>query len=149
MGCSMNDTKTKIEISAGGLIVTKVKNNWFILVMKDRKGVWTFPKGKIEKGEKIEETAEREIEEEVGIHGLSYRARLTPSQYWYYRNGAVKKTVYYLLFEARTRHKPTVQAEEGISEAAWIPLSTAGKKIGYPKTNSPLLVEAKTILSHL
>ncbi len=145
----MDKPKTKIEISAGGLIVSHAKSGWQILLMMDQKGNWTFPKGKIEAGEDNIRTAVREIEEEVGIRGLSYRAALTPSQYWYYRDGAVKKTVHYLLFESATRPKPVVQEEEGIQKAAWVPLSKAASMIGYPDTNKPLISEARAILGKL
>lgn len=145
----MKTTKTKIEISAGGLIVCKRDGKWWILLMKDPKGEWTFPKGKIEKGEDTLKTATREIGEEVNLHNLSYRATLTPSQYWYYRDGAVKKTVHYLVFEVPKMEKPTVQKEEGIQEARWVRFDEADDMIGYPKTNAPLLEESAHIVKAL
>lgn len=138
--------QTRQEISAGGIIVSKSPSGWWILLMKDRGGNWTFPKGKIEAGEDHEVTAVREIEEEVGVKGLKYRAKLTPSMYWYFRSGAIKKTVQYLLFEVTKRTKPVVQAEEGITEAKWVRFDRAMKLIGYPKTNTALLDEASGLL---
>lgn len=139
-------TKTKTEVSAGGLIVTKVKNDWWMLLMKDRGGNWTFPKGKMEKGEDHLATATREIEEEVGISGLTRIATLTPSMYWYFRDGSIKKTVHFFLFESPTKQHVTVQTEEGISEAKWVPFAKVKDMIGYPKTNTPLLDEVAHIL---
>ena len=149
----MNKNSKKVhsakEVSAGGLIVSLRRDRWYLLLMKDMKGYWTFPKGKIEEGEDLETTAKREIEEEVGISGLTYVAKLTPSTYWYYRNGAIHKTVHYHLFQSKRRNNPNVQKEEGITEAKWVLLTKAHVIIGYPKTNTPLLTEAQKILKSI
>ncbi len=145
----MNKQKSSTEVSAGGLIVTRVRGVWWLLLMKDRGGNWTFPKGKIETGENHITTALREIEEEVGMKGLIYRATLAPSMYWYFRKGSIKKTVHYFVFEAAKKVAPTVQTEEGISEAMWVPFTKAVTRIGYPKTNKPLLDETREILKTL
>ena len=100
------------EVSAGGIIVTKSNGRWFVLVMKDMNNNWTFPKGKTEKGESLEETALREIQEEVGVTSLSKIADLTPSHYWYFRNGSIKKTVHYFLFQSAKKQKTIVQTED-------------------------------------
>jgi len=139
----------RTEVSAGGLIVCKTKGLWWLLVMKDRGGNWTFPKGKIEEGEKHLATALREIEEEVGIRNLSYRATLAPSLYWYFRDGSIKKTVQYFLFEAAKKENAIVQTEEGITEAKWVVFTQAEALVGYPKTNLPLLKEVAGILKTL
>ncbi|HNW50907.1 MAG TPA: NUDIX domain-containing protein [Prolixibacteraceae bacterium] len=52
--------------AAGGL----VRNSENQLLCIYRWGKWDLPKGKAEKGEKIEDTALREVEEECGIHQL-------------------------------------------------------------------------------
>ncbi len=129
------------ETSAGGLIVCKDGNTWKILLMKDRKNVWTFPKGIPEGDEDPKTTALREIEEEVGIRDLVIVTELHPVTYWYFREKSVKKTVYYFLCISKTMQLPVVQTEEGISEAKWVTLEEALSLIGYPKTNHPLLKE--------
>lgn len=130
------------EISAGGVIVHRTHTGTFVLVMKDLKGMWTFPKGKIEKGEDLEKTATREIAEEVGLKKLKLIAPLKPTSYWYFRGSPIRKTVYYYLFVSSSLQKPVVQTEEGISEAKWVPFEDAVAIVGYPKTNKPLLAEA-------
>ncbi len=114
--------------------------------MKDMNGNWTFPKGKIERGEQPEASAVREIEEEVGIKRLSLVSPLTPSRYWYYRNGTIRKTVYYYLFRSPLRAAPRVQTEEGITDAVWTLWQDAYETVGYPETNVPLLREAERAL---
>jgi len=130
------------EVSAGGIIVSLSRGGWDVLLMKDMKGNWTFPKGKKETGETLAATARREIEEEVGITNLELMSELKPTMYWYLRGTSIKKTVHYFLFRSSRRPTPKVQTEEGISEAKWFPWATAQTAVGYPKTNAPLLTEA-------
>lgn len=136
----------KTEHSAGGVIVSRIRNEWYILVLKDMNDTWTLPKGLIEKGESPEEAAAREIKEEVGITSLKLFSPLTPIQYTYKRNGLVKKTVQYFIFVAGIRTKPTVQKEEGIREARWMPIDKAIEIIGYRETNVGLLEETRLFL---
>lgn len=62
--------KTVFEISAGGVVYKRDEKGYsFLLVaVKDGK-VWTLPKGLVEKGEKPENAALREIKEETGVSG--------------------------------------------------------------------------------
>lgn len=137
------------EISAGGIIVTPSGSGWKVLLMKDMKGNWTFPKGKVEKGETLVQTALREIQEEVGIAGLSLIGELTPTMYWYFREKSIKKTVHYFLFQIASAKKLVVQTEEGISDAKWMTWEQAVLRLGYPKTNLPLISQAEKLLEAL
>lgn len=139
----------KIKTSAGGVIVSLVKRQWHVLILRDMNGMWTFPKGLIEKGENPKSAAMREITEEVGIDRLTLYSPLTPIQYFYKRNGTIEKTVHYFLFTARTRIRPKPQKEEGISDAKWVPIKRAREIIGYRKTNVVLLEEAWKLLKPL
>ncbi len=115
--------------------------------MKDMNDSWTFPKGLIEKDEKPEVAAQREIKEEVGITGLKLIKEVDNIEYWYRRNGLIHKKVYYFLFELKGTAKIKVQKEEGISDAKWFDINEAEKVIGYPKTNKILLEKTLTTLS--
>ena len=126
----------KTEISAGGIIVRYRNNTWEVVVLRDMNNSWTFPKGKIEKGEILEKTARREIEEESGLHNLTFITKLPVIQYTY---GIINKTVHYFLFES-TNDEPLInQTEEGIHDARWMTIDTALDTIGYPETNKKLL----------
>ncbi len=79
---------SKTEISAGGVVYRKIDGEYEVLISK-HSGYhkWVLPKGLVEKGEKLEETAEREVEEEVGV-----KAKITgkidpPEEYVYTLNG--------------------------------------------------------------
>lgn len=136
----------KTENAAGGIVVCPAQRTWYILILKDMNGMWTFPKGLIEKGEDPKRAAIREITEEVGIDGLSAHSPLTPIQYFYKRNGTIKKTVQYFLFTATARIRPKPQKEEGISDARWVPFTRAKAVIGYRETNVPVLEEVWKLL---
>lgn len=53
------------EFSAGGVLL---KGNQ-VLLIKSPSGVWTFPKGMVEEGEDLKDTAIREVQEETGVKG--------------------------------------------------------------------------------
>ena len=131
----------KTESSAGGVIACHVGNQWFFLLLKDMNGMWTFPKGIIENGERAEDAAAREIKEEVGVTGLKLLLPLPPIEYLYRRNGITKKSVQYFVFLSPIRRKPVVQREEGIREARWCSINDAMTMIGYRETNVQLLEE--------
>lgn len=137
----------KIETSAGGVIVRLHENDWEVLLICDAKGQWTFPKGHGEPGEAMLATATREISEETGLHTLTYIDTLTPVTYLYTRDGLVKKTVQYYLFSTLGDEPLVLQKDEGISDAKWVSLRSAHTDVGYPKTNTPLLDQARDMLT--
>jgi len=61
-----------IEKSAGAIIFHKENNKIEYLLVQYGWGHWEFPRGLIEKGESLEETARREIKEEVGIEDIKF-----------------------------------------------------------------------------
>ncbi len=132
----------KIEVSAGAVIIKKIRDVWNVLLIRDMNGNLTFPKGLVEENEKPVETAQREAREETGITGLKLIRKLAPILYFYTRNGEkIRKTVHYFLFSSSGTQKLVPQREEGISEILWMPLEIAVQEVGYPKTNKPVLGE--------
>ncbi len=69
----------KFEFSAGGVVREKGK----ILLIKAN-GVWTFPKGHIERGENSEIAALREVLEETG-YSCRIDRKLDETQYLFFR----------------------------------------------------------------
>jgi len=57
--------KDETIFSAGGVLVDE-KKKLIYLIYKERSGEWLFPKGRMEDGETVEESVEREIFEETG-----------------------------------------------------------------------------------
>jgi len=106
--------KTKIEVSAGGIVFKKKgrKILWLICQHSYHKG-WVFPKGLIgdkKENEDVKEAALREVEEEGGVKAKVIFDKPVKVSYMYQwqnsphggKNGEkilVKKTVYYFLME--------------------------------------------------
>jgi len=103
--------------AGGGLVYNKRGEVLFIL----RNGKWDLPKGGIEKGEEIEETALREVEEETGVAGLNITDKLQKTYHVFKRNGQYKLKVTHW-FEMKTSYdgKLTGQADEGIEQVVWV-----------------------------
>lgn len=135
-----------VEHSAGGIILRKHSNSWQLLLIKDMSGKWTFPKGKIEKGESSLEAAVREIKEEIGLIDISMVKRLSSVSYTYKRKETVNKTVDYFLFISTIGQRITLQKEEGIQDAKWVNVTDALKAVGYPKTYVPLVKKVQLLV---
>lgn len=104
------------KITAAGGIVESDKG--FLLIK--RKGMWDLPKGKKDKGEPIEKTAIREIEEECGITAPTINEFIckTIHSYRYKNNPVLKKTHwYYMNYQGNEELIP--QENEGITKVAW------------------------------
>lgn len=60
-----------VEKSAGAIVFRRNKKIKYLLIQYGW-GHWEFPRGLIEKGESLEDTARREIKEEVGIEDIRF-----------------------------------------------------------------------------
>lgn len=140
----------KYEVSAGGIIIKQIHDQWYTLVIKDRNKKWTFPKGKVEKNESLIEAAQREILEETGISDIEMLISLPEVSYIFQREESISKTVYYFLFQAKSEEIVTPQRDEGITDVQWIPFLESMDCIDYKETNVPLLSKAKEYIeTHL
>ena len=74
--------------AAGGVVVNSKREVLWIL----RNGKWDLPKGKVELGEKVEDAAVREVEEECAVRGISRGALLGVTYHTYsYKSEAILK----------------------------------------------------------
>ena len=114
----MKVLKTKIPVNkaGGGLVYNKNGEVLFIF----RNGKWDLPKGGMNKGEEIEDTAMREVEEETGVNGLSISKKLQKTYHIFKRNGVYKLKITHW-FEMHSTYDgiPIGQAEEGIEKVEW------------------------------
>ena len=134
---------SKFEHSAGGVIYRKSGNGTEILLLCDRNKNWSFPKGLIEEDENMVKTAEREIEEEVGLTNLHFIDTVDSIGYFYRFEGKlIRKRVDFYLFEYKGNEIPKPLIAEGISDVQWFSVNEALKAIGYAKTNKPILEKA-------
>src|SRR5262249_45670170 len=102
-----------------------------LLVHRPRYNDWSFPKGKLEPGETLEQAAIREVEEETGLT-CSLVKELTISRYQYRtRKGELQpKAVHYFLMNAATGRLREHQDEE-IDRVEWAGALEALAKLSY------------------
>lgn len=104
----------KFISAAGGLVLNTQKEFLFIF----RNGKWDLPKGRIEKGEQIKETALREVEEECGISQLTLGEFLITTYHIFFHNNQSKlKETHWFKMETKSNEVLIPQQEEGISIA--------------------------------
>jgi 8-oxo-dGTP pyrophosphatase MutT (NUDIX family) len=106
--------------AAGGVL--RDQQGRFLLI--HRRGYWDLPKGKIDAGENPLQAAAREIEEETGLRVLQMETELSPTYHIYKidYDWVLKKT-HWFLFEADANQPITLQKEEDIEDAEWMPSS--------------------------
>ncbi|WP_348797012.1 NUDIX hydrolase [Flavobacterium adhaerens] len=115
----MKTLKAKIPVNkaGGGLVYNKKGEVLFIF----RNGKWDLPKGGTNKGEDIEDTAIREVEEETGVSSLKIISKLQKTYHVFKRNGKYKlKITHWFEMETDFEGIPVGQAEEGIEKVAWL-----------------------------
>lgn len=132
--------KEKIPVAkaGGGLVYNKKGEVLFIF----RNGKWDLPKGGIEKGEEIEDTAIREVEEETGVTGLKIVSKLQKTYHVFKRNGVYKLKITHW-FEMKTDYKGKLegQLDEGIEKVAWLNPEQIKEALGNSYENIRLLFE--------
>jgi 8-oxo-dGTP diphosphatase len=114
------------DVQAAGAVV--IRQDAVLLVHRPRYDDWSFPKGKLDRGELAPVAAVREVAEETGL-----RIRLgTPLSYQRYPNGNRTKKVSY--WHGRVIGDHSVDGylvNDEIDEVAWVPLRKAKKKLSY------------------
>ncbi len=136
---------SRIERSAGGVVVRNLAGIWHALLIKDPYGRWSLPKGHIEGGESLRETAAREVEEETRIRPEVVGPKIATID-WTFRHGAttIHKFCTFFLMRSRTGD-PVPQLEEGIVGCAWLPLSDAASRIPYKDTRRVVVLASDKI----
>ena len=125
--------RTVREISSGGVVYRRYKGRTEVALIRTR-DKWCLPKGRVEEGEGLQETALREVREEAGSEGRVV-AKLGDITYWYTNRTKegetirIFKRVYFYLIR---RLKGDVrQHDEEVAEARWFPLEEAVNKLSY------------------
>jgi 8-oxo-dGTP pyrophosphatase MutT (NUDIX family) len=140
----MKTLKSKIPVNkaGGGLVYNKKGEVLFIF----RGGKWDLPKGGIEKGEDIETTAMREVEEETGVNKLTITKKLQKTYHVFKRNGVYKlKITHWFEMTSDFEGTPVRQIEEGIEKAAWFHPNEIPEILKNSYENIKLLFEEENI----
>jgi 8-oxo-dGTP pyrophosphatase MutT (NUDIX family) len=124
------------EFSAGGVVVRRLRGRWMLAAIRPNgkpKGIWALPKGLIDRGERADATALREVEEETGVAAELVR-KLGDVRYVYTRGGErVFKVVSFYLLRYRGGRLGEIAPEMRleVAEARWLPLDEAASLLAY------------------
>jgi 8-oxo-dGTP pyrophosphatase MutT (NUDIX family) len=105
-------------------------------MIQDRVGRWTIPKGHVEPGESIEQTAVREVAEETGLTNLRLGERLDKLHFFYRREGKlIFMTTHVFLMQAKGDTNALIPEDsEGIADAKWFDAVEAMGLVEYRDT---------------
>jgi ADP-ribose pyrophosphatase YjhB (NUDIX family) len=103
--------------AAGGLVFNENKE----VLLIHRRGMWDLPKGKLEKGEKLEDCALREVEEETGLRNITLDSPLLITWHTYHEGTRfiLKESHWYRMSVSGTQVL-VPQTEEDIAETVWV-----------------------------
>jgi 8-oxo-dGTP pyrophosphatase MutT (NUDIX family) len=125
------------EYTAGGVVYRHISEGRVqILMIQDRLGRWTIPKGHVEEGESLEQTAVREVAEETGLTHLRLGEKLDKLHFFYRKEGKlIFMTTHVFLMEALGDTDAIVPEDsEGIVDAKWFDQDKALGLIEYRDT---------------
>lgn len=133
-----------VVTSSGGIVYRQAADEPQILMIADRLGRWSFPKGMVQRGEDPATAARREVLEETGIEGEILQ--LLGQTHYFFRQGGVliDKTVYFYLIRALTS-AITPQLSE-VADARWFPAGEAIRHSAF-SANTELLHKAIAALA--
>ena len=116
------------EVSAGGVVIFGNA----ILLLKKFNGDWVLPKGKVEKGENIRDTALREVFEESGVKAeiIKYAGMVHYTYKSLKQNKTVYKTVHWYLMKTNSMDS-VPQKKEGFVEATFVHIDKATNLVKY------------------
>jgi 8-oxo-dGTP pyrophosphatase MutT (NUDIX family) len=138
------NVRTIREFSAGGVIWRRGSQGGIevVLVSPAGKESLTLPKGQVERGESLDQTAIRECREETGLT-VKPGPKLGEISYIYSRRETegsllrIIKKVYFFLMEYESGHEAPQKGE--IDEVIWMPIEQARERCSYE--NERALIE--------
>ena len=128
------------------VVVYSIENNkikYLILKRKLHWKGWEFPKGGLEKGEKIAEVVRREVKEETGLKPFSVKKFNFSGKYKYHKKFSDRKYFggqSFVLYSAEVkRAKVKVDAREH-SRGKWASFSEAVRKVKFANQKKSLKI---------
>ncbi len=130
------------EKSCGAVVYRNIGGMTRYLLIKNRRSSnWSFPKGHVEDGETLKQTARREVWEETGIHLEIFPGFMSKSQYTI--QNKIQKTVH--IFTGTTKDEQTKIQKEEIEDYIWLPYESAHKYLKF-ENDKQILTEANEFL---
>lgn len=135
------------ERSFGIVPLIKKNGEWQVLLIQHGAGHWGFPKGHANENESSLMSAQRELQEETGLHivHLFSEIGLEESYHFTRRGRPIKKSVTY--FVAEVDGNLQLQVEE-IKAAKWVPLTQADLHLTFPSAKS-ICARASQLISEI
>jgi 8-oxo-dGTP pyrophosphatase MutT (NUDIX family) len=139
----MARTRARRETSAGGVVFRMSATDAgaarpVFLLIRDSYRNWGFPKGHVERGERLETAALREVFEETGLRALAVRGPVeTIDWYFRFRGRLIHKVCHFFLMET-DQADTSPQRTEGITACRWAPYDEAREVISYANARQVL-----------
>ena len=133
------------EATAGGIVYRVTKRGELqIILFQDARERWTIPKGHVEDGETAQETAIREIDEEVGLSGIEPICWLGKVNFRYRRqNTLVLMTMQTYLFRVGRNDQP--RKEKWMNDVKWFDFDDAIEVIEYEDIEKLMLLAKRRL----
>lgn len=110
-----------------------------VVIHRPRQDDWSFPKGKLDKGESSEDAAVREVEEETGLV-CDLGEEIEPARYFDAR-GRLKEVRYWVMHVVDTR--PWAPNDE-VDRRLWASVDDAAKLLSYEHDRELLATFARS-----
>lgn len=111
------------EISAGGVVIKKVKDrDCYLVIHRNQMNDWSLPKGHQKKNESLQETAVREIRDETGIIAkpIKYLGKFTYSVTAEQKKIIFLRTVHWFLMKYKSGELRRKKSRE-VDKVIWAP----------------------------
>ncbi len=129
-------SKSIDQVSAGGVVYKECEDKKVrvALIRDQNTHKWILPKGRIEKGESLEETSLREIKEETGLQSLKFIKKIDKTNYWFRTKQKAKltKEVHFFLYKDEDSYEDICVEKTNFDKGQWFTKDEAIKKIGFP-----------------
>lgn len=135
------------ETTAGGVVYRLQPNTdkLQILLVQDARNRWTIPKGHVEKGETVKQTAVREIKEETGLQYISVKSWLGKVDFRFRRQQSLVVMLTHVYLVEAYKDTDQLVPEEWMNGIKWFDAYEAVDKIAYEGTAKLMLLAINRI----
>src|SRR5687767_14925561 len=140
------------EKSAGGIVTRILDGQTHVLLIRDPYGHWGFPKGHLERGERADTAALREVMEETGLRQVSVVGSIAAIEWRFrFRGRLIQKNCEFFLMESASGDTRP-QKSEGITDCRWATIKEAHELLDYENargvlTQANAMVQSRALAS--